>query len=48
MANVITEKQLLQALQWRYATKVFDANRKITVATWTALQSAVEIGSAHV
>ena len=45
MANVITENQLLQALQWRYATKVFDATRKIPAATWNALQSAVVLSA---
>ena len=45
MANFITENQLLQSLQWRYATKVFDANRKIPTATWNALQSAVVLSA---
>ena len=41
MKNLVSENQLLQALQWRYATKVFDANHKIPAATWTALQDAL-------
>ena len=32
---------LLQALQWRYATKVFDASRRIDAATWQTLEEAL-------
>jgi len=41
MNPTISEPQLLQALQWRYAAKVFDPNRKIPAATWAALQEAL-------
>jgi len=45
MSALISEKQLLQALQWRYATKTFDPNRKLPVATWTALQAALALSA---
>jgi nitroreductase len=32
---------LLAALNWRYATKKFDPTRKISVATWTALEQSL-------
>lgn len=32
---------LLKQLQWRYAVKKFDANRKIDSATWNALEQAL-------
>jgi nitroreductase len=32
---------LLQALNWRYATKVFDPARSIPSATWTALEQSL-------
>ncbi len=34
-------KQLLDALQWRYATKVFDATKKIPADVWSALENAL-------
>ena len=34
-------KQLLDALQWRYATKVFDATKKIPADVWSALEKAL-------
>ncbi len=39
--NTITTDQLVSALNWRYATKVFDPARKISPATWTALEDAL-------
>ena len=36
-----TTKQLIDALQWRYATKVFDANQKIPADTWAALENTL-------
>jgi nitroreductase len=36
-----TSQQLLDALQWRYATKVFDAAKKITADVWQTLESAL-------
>jgi nitroreductase len=34
-------KQLLDALQWRYATKIFDATKKIPAAVWSALEKSL-------
>ena len=34
-------KQLLDALQWRYATKVFDSTRKIPADVWAALKKTL-------
>jgi nitroreductase len=39
--NTINTQQLLEALHWRYATKVFDATRKIPAATWQALEQSL-------
>ena len=36
-----TTKQLLDALQWRYATKVFDATKKIPADVWQTLERAL-------
>ena len=33
--------QLLKALEWRYATKVFDATRKISADVWHALEQSL-------
>ncbi len=38
MATSPTE--LLSALQWRYATKVFDGNRRIDPQVWAALEQS--------
>ena len=32
---------VIDALQWRYATKVFDAERQIDAATWNCLEEAL-------
>src|SRR5208283_486461 len=40
MNNGVTQ-QLLNALQWRYATKVFDAAKKIPADVWRALERAL-------
>jgi nitroreductase len=32
---------LLTALQWRYATKIFDADRRIPSGTWAALEQSL-------
>ena len=37
----MTTKELLNALEWRYATKRFDANKKITADVWSALERAL-------
>ena len=36
-----TTQQLLKALQWRYATKVFDAAKKIPADIWQTLERAL-------
>jgi nitroreductase len=41
MNTHIGTKQLLDALHWRYATKVFDATRKIPAEIWTAIEQAL-------
>lgn len=40
MTSTISTSTLLDALQWRYAVKKFDASRKIPAATWEALEQA--------
>lgn len=37
----IATQQLLEALNWRYATKVFDANKMIPADIWSALEQAL-------
>ena len=37
----VTNEQLLKALNWRYATKVFDATKKIPVDIWHTLEQAL-------
>jgi nitroreductase len=41
MNHIIPESQLIDALNWRYATKAFDPNQKIPAETWEALENAV-------
>ena len=36
-----TPQQLLDALHWRYATKLFDASRKIPADAWHALEQSL-------
>jgi len=45
MSQIIQETQLLQALQWRYATKAFDPTRKIPASTWTTLLEALVLSA---
>jgi nitroreductase len=40
MSNM-NSQQLLKALEWRYATKVFDATKKIPVEVWDALEKSL-------
>ena len=40
MSNPKTQ-QLLDALEWRYATKVFDPNKKIPTEVWKTLERAL-------
>ena len=37
----MTNQQLLEALNWRYATKFFDATKKISADTWQTLEQAL-------
>lgn len=37
----LSSQTLLDALQWRYATKKFDAARKIPAETWAALEQSL-------
>ena len=39
--NTLTTDQLLTALNWRYATKAFDPARKISAATWAAIEDSL-------
>ena len=39
--NPIPDQTLLDALNWRYATKKFDPAKKIPAAAWTTLESAL-------
>ena len=39
--NPTDPKQLLEALNWRYATKVFDATKKIPAELWSALEQSL-------
>jgi nitroreductase len=41
MSHTILELQLLNALNWRYATKTFDASKKIPEATWKTLEETL-------
>lgn len=38
---VISQEQLLQQLQWRYATKQFDASKKIPPELWQTLEQTL-------
>lgn len=41
----IAQAQLLGALNWRYATKVFDAHRKIPAETWAVLEESLVLSA---
>jgi len=41
MQKTISSDTLLQQLRWRYATKQFDPNRKISDADWRTLEEAL-------
>lgn len=41
----VTASQLLEALRWRYATKVFDPARRIPDETWAALEQALVLSA---
>lgn len=39
--KTVTPEELLTQLNWRYATKQFDAQRKISPQTWAALEESL-------
>jgi nitroreductase len=39
--SLLNPEQLLQGLEWRYATKVFDPSRKIPADVWAALEQTL-------
>lgn len=39
--SAINQSQLLEQLNWRYATKQFDPNRKISAGDWNVLEEAL-------
>jgi nitroreductase len=41
--SAIKSQQLLEQLNWRYATKQFDPNRKIAASDWTTLEEALRL-----
>ena len=41
----IPSAQLLGALRWRYATKTFDATRKLPAETWAVLEEALVLSA---
>ncbi|HYE33129.1 MAG TPA: NAD(P)H-dependent oxidoreductase [Methylomirabilota bacterium] len=41
--NTISREQLIQQLNWRYATKQYDPNRKISSEDWAALEEAMRL-----
>ncbi len=40
-SDMMRKEELVEALGWRYATKKFDASRKIPAKTWSALEQAL-------
>ena len=43
-----TPQQLIDALNWRYATKKFDAAKKISADTWHALEQALVLAPSSI
>lgn len=41
--STINSNQLLEQLNWRYATKQFDPNRKISATDWATLEEALRL-----
>ncbi len=37
------EKEIIEALSWRYATKLFDASKKISEKNWKTLEEALRL-----
>ncbi len=44
----LSPQQLLEALNWRYATRKFDPARKIAEATWLALEQALVLAPSSI
>jgi len=42
MQPATTSSQLISALEWRYATKLFDT-KKLPIATWSALEKSLQL-----
>ena len=45
MSTPITTTQLLEALNWRYAVKQFDATKKIAPGTWSAIEDSLVLSA---
>ena len=39
--EITTKEEILEALNWRYATKSYDKTRKVSAADWAALEEAI-------
>src|SRR5664279_6108703 len=39
--TAITNQNLIESLNWRYATKIFDAAKKIPADVWSALEQSL-------
>ncbi|MEO5714001.1 MAG: NAD(P)H-dependent oxidoreductase [Luteolibacter sp.] len=46
--STVTRKQLIDQLNWRYATKQFDPARTISVEDWTTLEEALRLSPSSV
>ena len=46
--TTITRKQLLDQLNWRYATKQFDPTRKISAEDWNTLEEALVLSPSSI
>jgi nitroreductase len=43
--EAIKNEKLIEALKWRYATKKFDASKKIDAQTWNALEDSLVLSA---
>jgi nitroreductase len=41
--STIKSQQLLEQLNWRYATKLFDPSKKISTADWATIEEAIRL-----
>ena len=48
MPTPIPPSQLVEALNWRYATKKFDSTKKIPDETWTALEQSLVLSASSI